>query len=150
MKNIISLFLICVFLLFSCIICIPETIDKDLLTVIRHTQKQCEYKIVCLYRGEEEQNKLYIKGLTKLKYPMSKHNQIPVKAMDIIPKKYNNNPYDRITDFYWIAGCIYAESEKLYDDGEISHHIRWGGDWNMNNVFYDNKFNDLSHFELYP
>ena len=32
---------------------------------------------------------------------------------------------------------------KLLEEGKISHTIRWGADWNSNDLFDDNLFNDL-------
>ena len=43
---------------------------------------------------------------------------------------------------------VIAISKELLKNGEIYHNVRWGGDWNMDNNFKDQKFNDLPHFEL--
>jgi peptidoglycan L-alanyl-D-glutamate endopeptidase CwlK len=140
-----SLFLLLCFLCFPS--CCQDFVHKDLITIFEHTQ-DCHYKVVEIYRGKNEQNALYFEGKTKLKYPQSKHNKIPAEAFDFIPEYYEHNPYDRITDFFWIAGCIMSKADKLYEEGKITHKLRWGGDWDMDSRFYDNKFNDYGHLEL--
>jgi peptidoglycan L-alanyl-D-glutamate endopeptidase CwlK len=36
----------------------------------------------------------------------------------------------------------------LLVEGKISHAIRWGGDWDSDDIFDDQNFDDLPHFEL--
>lgn len=48
-----------------------------------------------------------------------------------------------------VAGVIISVAKELYAAGEISHIIRWGGDWNSDGVIgFDQKLNDFPHFEL--
>lgn len=50
----------------------------------------------------------------------------------------------------YIAGIIQSCAQELYKTGEVSHLVRWGGDWNMNGVIsLDQSLDDLVHFELY-
>lgn len=50
-----------------------------------------------------------------------------------------------------IAGTVNAAAEHLLDRGEITHRVRWGGNWDGDGqVITDQKFNDLVHFELVP
>jgi peptidoglycan L-alanyl-D-glutamate endopeptidase CwlK len=147
----IIIYIICFALLIFSNISLADNIivHKDLKIIINNTHNICGYKIISMYRDKETQNELYRMGKTKLKFPHSKHNVIPVQAFDFIPLYYNHNPYDYSTDFYWIAGCIYYATKQLKKDGKITHSIRWGGDWDMDNNFHDQKFNDLGHIELH-
>ena len=98
-----------------------------------------DFSILCSYRSEEEQNDVFNKGLSKVQYPNSKHNSNPSRAVDIImyPIDWNN-----IQNFYYLAGLVkgIAHSEGI--------KIRWGGDWDSDNDFSDEKFRDFPHFEL--
>lgn len=92
-------------------------------------------------RSEEEQNRLYHAGRTKLKFPNSKHNSgnAPSLAVDVIPWPCNWEDRD---SFYYFAGIVKGTAARL------NIKIRWGGDWDGDNYFGDNLFNDLPHFEL--
>jgi len=50
--------------------------------------------------------------------------------------------------FYMFAGYMKAAAKELLGEGEITHDLRWGGDWDGDNDFKDQRFNDLPHFEL--
>lgn len=41
--------------------------------------------VLCGHRGEREQNAAYDRGNSKLRYPRSKHNSLPSRAIDIAP-----------------------------------------------------------------
>jgi len=43
---------------------------------------------------------------------------------------------------------MFATAERLYNEGKITHKLRWGGDWDSDKVFDDQNFDDLPHFEL--
>ena len=48
-----------------------------------------------------------------------------------------------------IAGVIVSCAKELFDAGEISHLIRWGGDWDSDGVIaLDQRLKDFPHFEL--
>ena len=116
--------------------------------------------VVWGYRGEKKQNEFYKNGTSQLKYPKSKHNKKPSKAVDLDPypldrdilsKKWSeikDNPlliksyFKEIHKYYHLAGIIKAIAFKH------NIKIRWGGDWDRDNDFDDNLFDDLAHFEL--
>lgn len=50
--------------------------------------------------------------------------------------------------FYMWAGYMFMASEILYDQGKITHKLRWGGDWDSDKNFKDQSFDDLPHLEL--
>lgn len=91
------------------------------------------------HRSEKEQNKFFKMGLSKLKYPKSKHNKKPSLAVDVIP--YPCDWKDR-EQFSYFAGIVLgiAASKGI--------NIRWGGDFNTNHDIGDDRFYDAPHFEL--
>ena len=53
------------------------------------------------------------------------------------------------THLSYIAGVIVSCGKELYTKGEISHLVRWGGDWDNDGVIaLDHRLKDLPHFEL--
>lgn len=107
--------------------------------------------ILCTYRTQEAQNTLFESGATKLRFPKSKHNKLPSRAIDMAPKslvsKYSDSlevDWEDTALFYYFAGRFVQFCEDRY--GLV---IRWGGDWDMDGQVKDNSFNDLVHFEIY-
>jgi peptidoglycan L-alanyl-D-glutamate endopeptidase CwlK len=102
----------------------------------------------------ERQQKLYQQGKSKLDgiNKRSKHNYYPSLAVDIMPYKKGTNAFSgKEMDnrrFYFMMGAVKAISEKLYKEKKITHKVRFGLDWNNNDVFTDQTFHDLPHFEL--
>ncbi len=48
-----------------------------------------------------------------------------------------------------VVGVFFSCAQELYEKGEISHLIRWGGDWDGDGVIlYDQSFDDGPHIEL--
>ncbi len=103
--------------------------------------------IVIVYgaRGKEDQNGMFEKGLSKLKWPNSKHNirshWDKSLAIDVAP--FVNGTLSRnYPQCCYLAGLVMAEGER------IGIKIRWGGDWDMDGeAITDQNFQDLYHFE---
>lgn len=121
------------------------TCHQDLQTLFNEVIKTFDCTILEGHRDEEAQEEAFKKGNTQLHYPYGNHNAFPSNAVDASPYPVEWNNFSR---FYWFAGYVMGIAQKLYDDGKISHLIRYGGDWNQNKEITDNKFNDLVHFEL--
>lgn len=121
----------------------------------------CHHKLVFLFetvvekydctilegaRPDSKQNQLYKAGRSKKKGGQSKHNQSPSLAVDSspypIPKEWGEKDFKELAKFYHFAGYVKGTAARL------GIKIRWGGDWNSNNKFNDQKFDDLVHFEL--
>ena len=98
-----------------------------------------DFSIIWGHRDEAAQNAAFDSGSSKKKWPYSRHNVLPSRAVDIIP--YPTGWRD-LPQFYRLAGVIQALAYKL----DLS--IRWGGDWDSDGDFSDQLFNDLAHFEL--
>jgi len=116
-----------------------ETCDPRLQEILRTVIQFYDFTIICGTRNEADQNKAYSSGNSKVQYPDSKHNSSPSLAVDVAPFPIDWNELPR---FYALAGRIQQVADML----DIP--IRFGGDWNDNDITKDNRFNDLCHFEL--
>lgn len=146
------------------------TLHKDLQTVLNVAIQQCEvdFTITEGYRPPEKQFEYYKKGrklgtdgkwivvnpkgiITNVDGYKVKgnHNYNPSLAVDIavfVPNKPGLT-YD-LAHLSYIAGSIMRIADSLYEKGDITHKIRWGGDWNFNGDFSDSRLPDKPHFEL--
>jgi hypothetical protein len=115
------------------------TCDRRLQVIMDEAIQHIDVAVICGNRGEEAQNKAFADGKTKLKWPESKHNSKPSKAMDVVPNPVDWNDLKR---FIYMAGIIMGIAACK------GIKLRWGGDWNSNDLLSDEKFPDLAHFEL--
>ena len=116
-----------------------ETCDSKLQDLFNEVIKHFDCSILCGHRGEEEQNKVYHTGWSKLQFPRSKHNSSPSKAVDAAPYPIDWKDRER---FYYFAGVVKGVALGM----NIS--IRWGGDWDSDTQVKDQTFFDLPHFEV--
>ncbi|MUK46945.1 M15 family peptidase [Aliivibrio fischeri] len=98
----------------------------------------CDCSILCGHRTEAEQNALPSSN-TQVRFPNSKHNSVPSKAVDATPYPYDEDDRER---FSYFAGIVIGVGASM------GVAIRWGGDWDRDNELKDNGFDDLMHFEL--
>lgn len=101
------------------------------------------------YRSREEQDRMFNLQRSKLRWPQSLHNRNPSHAADVAPYPIDwGDQGDRtrrskaIARFYHFAGYVFAVADSLLIP------LRWGGDWDSDFDFSDQKFDDLIHFEL--
>ena len=126
--------------------------DKDLQKIVFELLKTYDITVVHNggHRNKTLQDNLFKMGASKVEFPNSKHNKKPSQAMDIAPfpldwgnrtdaAKHNQIAIRR---FYYMAGKV----DEIARNFGIS--VRWGGDWDQDNDFFDQRFNDLVHFEL--
>ena len=118
------------------------TCDKQLIWLFNEVLKYQDCTILCGYRDEAAQNKALAEKKSTVKWPNSKHNTLPSKAVDVAPYPIPEN-WTR-PQFDYFAGCVMTVAQQL------GIKIRWGGDWNQNGVLVEpsQKFDDLVHFEL--
>ena len=117
---------------------------SDLQIVFNEVINHYDCAVICGHRNEEDQNKAYNDGLSKLRYPQSKHNKTPSLAVDVVPW-FKNRPHIRWNDkdkFYEFGGFVQGVAASL------GINIRWGGNWDMDDELKDQSFFDLPHFEL--
>lgn len=116
-----------------------NTCHPLLQTLMREVVKGYDCAIICGHRGEKEQQAAVEGGFSKVTFPNSRHNSMPSQAADVMPFPIDWNDTSRI---YHFAGYVKATSDRL------GIKVRWGGDWNSDLKFRDEKFKDLPHWEL--
>ena len=120
-----------------------ETCDIRLQNIFNEVVKTWDCTIVCGHRNKEDQNAAYNKGHSKLRFPASKHNKKPSKAIDAAPYYANVGiDWNDLGGFYMFAGYVMRVAKE---QGVL---LRYGGDWNGNRRTADQTFNDLPHFEI--
>ena len=88
-----------------------------------------DISILECHRTQERQMDLFLRGLSELNGTdkMSKHQQFPSLAVDVIPYEKGHNPFDGSEKselmFYKLSRIIFIEARKLGLD------ITWGGHW---------------------
>jgi peptidoglycan LD-endopeptidase CwlK len=112
--------------------------DPRLIKICEAVFPVFDISVICGYRSNEDQEKAFKAGRSKLRAGQSKHNHKPSLAVDIAPYPA---PVD-IKEFYFMAGIVKAVAHQQ------GVKIRWGGDWDGDGDFTDNSFNDLYHFEI--
>jgi len=118
-----------------------EECDEQLQDIFNEVIKYVDCTIITGFRTKSEQDEKYNAGLTKVKWPKSKHNKEPAIAIDVAPYPIPENWDDR-ERFTLFAGFVLGVAAMK------GIQLRWGGDWNMDFQVKDNKFDDLIHFEL--
>jgi len=121
---------------------IRSTLDSRLQVLVDEILVRSDISLTYGYRDRESQNTLFENNRSKVKYPNSKHNSKPSKAVDLQPYPYPKKDLELWAALGYIAGLAMMISEK---HGWI---LRWGGDWNRNGSVTDNNFDDLFHLEI--
>lgn len=122
-----------------------STCHPDLQTLFYEVIKHFDCQILEGYRNEEDQEKAYEIGTTRLHYPHGKHNKQPSMAVDATPYPIDWKNKKRL---YWFAGYVMATAQMLKDAGKMTMAVRFGGDWDSDKDIDDETFIDLVHFEL--
>jgi peptidoglycan L-alanyl-D-glutamate endopeptidase CwlK len=122
-----------------------NTIHPDLRAVCEVVIETFDFTVLEGHRSRQRQNRLYKQGKSQLQYPESKHNSQPSRAVDLAPYPIDWTAERR---FYHVSGHMKMAAHMLRERGEISHELRWGGDWDSDHRFDDNQFDDLPHYEL--
>jgi hypothetical protein len=92
---------------------------------------ESDLTVLCVWRGQKEQNIAFASGKSKLQWPNSRHNCSPARAVDLAPFPTDWN--DRHA-FVELATYVLAAASDL------GIRVRWGGHYAG--------FPDLPHFEL--
>lgn len=107
------------------------TCHPKLIGILEEAIKWYDFSVLVGHRGAEEQNDAFDSGRSKLKWPDSRHNKVPSRAVDIAPYPID---WKNEKEFHYLAGLVMGIA--------ISRgvRLRWGGRWTS--------LNDLPHFEL--
>ena len=87
-----------------------ETCDERLQQVFNEVVKSYDCSVTCGYRGEEDQNKAFDEGHSKVKYPYGRHNSDPSTAVDVYPYPVNMKGLDRMIHF---AGFVLGVAKAM-------------------------------------
>jgi len=123
-----------------------STCHIELQTLFYEVIRSFDCVVLEGYRNQEEQDKAYAEGKSKLKYPHGKHNAQPSMAVDVAPYPIGN--WNNLKRFYYFSGYVMGIAERLKAEGKMTLSLRWGGDWNNDHNLDDQTFNDLVHYEL--
>lgn len=120
------------------------TCDPRLQHILNEAIKHFDFSVLEGHRGQIAQDAAYAKGFSTVRWPHSKHNVAPSRAVDIAP--YPIDWSEKATAqqrFILLAGFILCISAQQ------GIAVRWGGDWNRNlDTRDEGAFRDLPHFEL--
>lgn len=135
-----------------------ETSKKRLATCHEDLQKiakmaiqvtPIDFGIAEGHRSIERQQELYERGLTKMDgiENIGKHNHEPSEAFDVFAYVNGSACYDKET-LCLLAGVLFSCAAVLRAKGIIESNLRWGGNWDRDQVIIkDQKFQDLVHYE---
>lgn len=115
------------------------TCDERLQRIMTELIRQFDVSIIQGFRSQQEQEKACKEGKSNLHWPRSKHNQHPSQAVDVAPYPIDWEDRER---FFYMAGLVMAIANFM------GIGIRWGGDWDRDKDFDDQRFDDLPHFEI--
>lgn len=114
------------------------TCDPRLQEICYEAIKTIDFTVICGHRSQQEQDKAVKEGKSRLKWPHSKHNSFPSKAVDIAPIKYRNSrafiDWEDLDFFRSLSGLM----KDIAKEKGIA--ITWGGDWKT--------LVDMPHYEL--
>lgn len=111
----------------------------DLQRLFNEVIKYYDCSVIEGHRGQEEQDRYYHSGKSKVKFPNSKHNKTPSMAVDVVPYPVDWKAEKR---FYMFVGVVRGVAAIL------GINIRCGADWDGDMEVKDQNFHDLPHFEL--
>jgi hypothetical protein len=123
----------------------------DLIKVFMRAAEHLNITILESTRSVEQQRENVRNGVSRTMD--SKHLHNPSDAIDAAP--YPLRWPDRqgahflkdLCRWYYYGGVIMAVAHEMYLRGEIESEIRWGGDWDGDDLFIDQTFDDLPHIE---
>ncbi len=134
-----------------------DTCHPDLVLICEEVIKVYDFSVLEGIRTTEMQQEYFRNGRSELDgvKKKSKHQDDgsgKSRAVDIMPVKAGENAFSgKEKDnrrFYYLAGLMKMTAIRLKAEGKITHDLRWGGDWDSDDIYSDQNFDDLPHFEL--
>jgi peptidoglycan L-alanyl-D-glutamate endopeptidase CwlK len=134
-----------------------NTCHEDLQKILKLaiSRSNIDFGVTEGHRSIERQKQLFDEGKSKIDgiTQKGKHNYKPSLAADIYI--YHSDIETRRKLAYhkeslsYVAGIINSCANELFDQGKVSHHIRWGANWDSDGIIdLDQSFDDYPHFEL--
>jgi peptidoglycan L-alanyl-D-glutamate endopeptidase CwlK len=131
-----------------------DTAHADLKLIMQEAlhRSMVDFGVSEGYRSLERQLKLFKEGKSRIDgiKKKGKHNHFPSLAVDIYAYVPGNKKlaYDK-AHLGYLAGVIMTVADLLLEEGEISHRLRWGGNWDGDGtLLVDQNLKDMPHFEL--
>lgn len=124
-----------------------DTAHPDLHRLFDRVIQLYDCTVLCGHRGMEAQNAAFHAGTSEKMWPDGNHNKRPSRAVDVVPW-WPEAPHirwdgrDAKNRMYYFGGLVKGIA------AEMGIKIRWGGDWDSDNDFKDQRLHDLPHFEL--
>lgn len=121
-----------------------DTLDDDLRAVAELVMSWQIYDLTIVWghRGEEAQEDAFRSGNSSKRWPESKHNELPSRALDFAPWVDGSIPWKDTHAFAVLGGLFIAAGAVL------GIPIRYGGDWDMDGETTDQRLMDWGHVEL--
>ena len=120
-----------------------QTVHPDLEIIVEDALDTgiMDFSIIEGHRPKGQQNRYYILGKSKVKWPDGKHNKKPSEAVDAAPYIKGKVSWNK-SHCCVLAGIILACAAKR------GTKLRWGGNWDMDSEpITDQDFQDLAHYE---
>ena len=117
-----------------------STCHRDLQRLVKELAEDgVALQVLCGHRDKVTQERAYMEGKSKLRWPRSKHNAYPSRAVDLapFPIDWNDKP-----------GFLLLQAKVMAKAQELGITLRWGGDWDRDGRLMETGEWDLVHFEL--
>jgi peptidoglycan L-alanyl-D-glutamate endopeptidase CwlK len=121
------------------------TCHPDLQLIFNTVIEWYDCAVICGHRNKAAQDKVFADGMSQVQWPDSMHNMVPSMAADVLPYPINWKYTEEMTH---LAGMVQGVARMLYARGDITHLVRWGGDFDKDNDLHDSSW-DKPHYELY-
>lgn len=120
-----------------------EELMKPLQILVDNVILEYDFTILDAQRGRAEQEKAFKGGFSKAHFGDSAHNFEPAVAMDLAPYPIDFSQAG-VPKFRALAKIV------MFTANRLDIPVRWGGDWDMDGDWRDERFLDWGHFELHP
>ena len=129
------------------------TCHDDLQKLFNKVIERFDCSIICGHRGKEDQDDAFARGVSKLRWPRSKHNKVPSLAVDVVPYPCDWEALNAPKTFPYRYKLAMERFEKLAREVHLVSlslgiRVRHGADWDMDGDTGDEKFQDWPHWEL--
>ena len=116
-----------------------DTCHPDLIAVLDLAIQITDFSVIGGHRGKAAQDEAFATGNSHVRWPKSKHNSWPSRAVDVAP--WPIDWYDKEA-FAYLGGVVMACGHML------GIRLRWGHDWDMDGNLHNQSFVDAPHIEL--
>lgn len=117
------------------------TAHPDLIRLFNEVSKRTGTTVIKGHRPHDEQDDCFARGVSKLRWPDSKHNSWPSEAVDAGPSPLPPAPWAR-EPFIAFAKIVFEVA------AELAIPLRWGADWDRDGKMGEPGEWDYPHFEL--